>query len=391
MSKKLLPLLLSFLFIFCSSTSVFAAYSPQDTIAENKAKYNELNSKILEISKEVSKLNQEIDKLKADISKNELDIANTEKEIKSKEDELNKLNEELKKTQEIADKRLKALYKNSYNKSTLTLILTANGFSDLLSKLEATQKLAELDKELLADLQKSKDVVSKSMNELTNKKQELENLKNKNQASLTEINTKKASLESLMVQFNQEKEAAAALIAENEEKLIAHSISVIDSNTTNIEDVKGAVATLKSLAPQLSTKSVKDKAEKYISIGNEKVAALILAQKNSSHNPSLDRGPSSYKATYEMTATAYSGGGLTAMGIKVVRDPDGLSTIAVDPRVIPLGTKVYIPGYGYAIAADTGGAIKGYKIDLYLNTEAECYRWGVRTVTLHVVAYPGEW
>ena len=92
-----------------------------------------------------------------------------------------------------------------------------------------------------------------------------------------------------------------------------------------------------------------------------------------------------------MTATAYSGGGLTAMGIKVVRDPDGLSTIAVDPRVIPLGTKVYIPGYGYAIAADTGGAIKGYKIDLYLNTEAECYRWGVRTVTLHVVAYPGEW
>ena len=78
-------------------------------------------------------------------------------------------------------------------------------------------------------MQKSKDVVSKSMNELTNKKQELENLKSKNQASLTEINTKKASLESLMVQFNQEKEAAAALIAENEEKLIAHSISVIDS------------------------------------------------------------------------------------------------------------------------------------------------------------------
>ena len=63
-------------------------------------------------------------------------------------------------------------------------------------------------------MQKSKDVVSKSMNELTNKKQELENLKSKNQASLTEINTKKASLESLMVQFNQEKEAAAALIAE---------------------------------------------------------------------------------------------------------------------------------------------------------------------------------
>lgn len=390
MYKKLLPLLISFLFVFCSSSPVFAANSPQDVITANKAKYNELSSKIVEISKEVSQLSQDIEKLKADISRNQSDIANIEAEIKAKEVELNKLNDELKKTQEIANKRLNALYKNSYSKSTLSLILTANGFSDLLTKLEATQKIAELDKKLLSELQESRDAVSKNMDKLTEKKQELEKLKNENTKNLTELNTKKSDLENLIAQFNKEKEAAAALIAENEEKLISHSISVIDSDSSSIGNLKDAVSTLKSLAPQISTNSVKEKAEKYISIGNNKIETLS-ASKSNSYNASLSRGSSSYKAAYKMTATAYTGGGLTSMGIKVVRDPNGLSTIAVDPSVIPLGSKVYIPGYGYAIAADTGGAIKGHKIDLYLNSQSECYQWGVRTVTVQIVAYPGEW
>lgn len=68
-----------------------------------------------------------------------------------------------------------------------------------------------------------------------------------------------------------------------------------------------------------------------------------------------------------------------------------MSTIAVDPSVIPLGSKVYVDGYGYAIAADTGGAIKGNIIDLYLNTSSECTSWGRRPVNVLIVAYPGEW
>ena len=92
-----------------------------------------------------------------------------------------------------------------------------------------------------------------------------------------------------------------------------------------------------------------------------------------------------------MEATAYTGGGITAMGLPVVRDPNGLSTIAVDKSIIPLGSKVYVSGYGVAIASDTGGAIKGNIIDVYLNTYEECVQWGRRTVTVDILAYPGEW
>ncbi len=87
-------------------------------------------------------------------------------------------------------------------------------------------------------------------------------------------------------------------------------------------------------------------------------------------------------------ATAYSGHSITATGSRPVRNPDGISTIAVDPSVIPLGSKVYVEGYGYAIAADTGGAIKGNKIDLFLNSESECNKWGRRTVKVYIISFP---
>lgn len=59
--------------------------------------------------------------------------------------------------------------------------------------------------------------------------------------------------------------------------------------------------------------------------------------------------------------------------------------IAVDPSVIPMGTRVFIPGYGVAVAADTGGAIRGNKIDLAFDSRSEAFSWGRRTVTMFVL------
>ena len=97
----------------------------------------------------------------------------------------------------------------------------------------------------------------------------------------------------------------------------------------------------------------------------------------------------SYLKTLTMNATAYcETGSKTATGVWPTRNSNGVSTVAVDPNVIPLGTKLYIEGYGYAIAADTGGAIKGNKIDLYMNSNSECINFGRPNVTVHIVSYP---
>ena len=95
-----------------------------------------------------------------------------------------------------------------------------------------------------------------------------------------------------------------------------------------------------------------------------------------------------------MEASAYTSGfsctgkrpgdpgyGITASGLKAER-----GVVAVDPSVIPLGTRLYVEGYGHAVAADTGGAIKGHKIDLFYDDYDEAILFGRRKLTVYVLA-----
>ncbi|AXN37111.1 peptidoglycan-binding protein [Peribacillus butanolivorans] len=88
-------------------------------------------------------------------------------------------------------------------------------------------------------------------------------------------------------------------------------------------------------------------------------------------------------------ATAYTAdcqgcSGTTATGIDLKANPN-TKVISVDPSVIPLGSKVYVEGYGYATAADTGSAIKGNKVDIFIPNEQDAINWGVKNVKLQIL------
>ena len=87
-----------------------------------------------------------------------------------------------------------------------------------------------------------------------------------------------------------------------------------------------------------------------------------------------------YSRKFTVKAYSYTGGGTTASGL-----PAAVGRIAVDPGVIPLGTQVYVEGYGFATAADTGGNIKGNTIDVYYNSESQCRQWGCRYITIYIL------
>ncbi|MFE3897349.1 MULTISPECIES: 3D domain-containing protein, partial [unclassified Priestia] len=88
-------------------------------------------------------------------------------------------------------------------------------------------------------------------------------------------------------------------------------------------------------------------------------------------------------------ATAYTANcagcsGTTATGVNLKSNPNQ-RVIAVDPSVIPLGSKVYVEGYGQAVAADTGGAIKGNRIDVFVSSDSAAQDWGRRSVKITVI------
>ena len=82
----------------------------------------------------------------------------------------------------------------------------------------------------------------------------------------------------------------------------------------------------------------------------------------------------------KVVATAYAGDGITSTGTR-----PKWGTIAVDPRVIPYGSKVYIPQFGMTFTAeDCGGAIKGNKIDIFMGSKSQAYSWGRRTIDIYL-------
>ncbi len=124
-----------------------------------------------------------------------------------------------------------------------------------------------------------------------------------------------------------------------------------------------------------STEITKEPVDKIVLVGTKAKQSFLT---NST-------APAGYKKVLYMQCTAYSAGGTTATG-----RPAQWGVIAVDPKVIPLGTKVYVETpdgkyiYGTAVAADTGGAIKGNIIDICVNTRKQAYAFGRRMVNVYI-------
>ncbi|OEH92621.1 G5 and 3D domain-containing protein [Bacillus solimangrovi] len=115
---------------------------------------------------------------------------------------------------------------------------------------------------------------------------------------------------------------------------------------------------------------------------------IVAIGTKSTNQPIISRGGTAVKEFYVKASayTAYCKGcsGKTRTGIDLRANPN-VKVIAVDPNVIPLGTKVWVDGYGYAIAGDTGSAIKGNRIDLFMPSSAAATAFGVKNVKIKIL------
>lgn len=157
------------------------------------------------------------------------------------------------------------------------------------------------------------------------------------------------------------------VVTKGEEGKVSRTYEVIKENGKVIEKV-------------LKSEDVIQKpTTKVVAVGTKVVTAAVSRSNSASSS-------SSSKEFY-VTATAYTAGcagcsGVTATGLTL---KDGMKVIAVDPSVIPLGTKVWVEGYGNAIAADKGSAIKGNKIDVFVSSTNQANSWGRKKVRIKIL------
>ncbi len=177
--------------------------------------------------------------------------------------------------------------------------------------------------------------------------------------------------------FAVEKKQDASL-QKGKEKVVTAGEKGSISRTYEVVKENGKIVT-KNLQ---SEKVIKEPTKKVVSVGTKTVVASATTLSRGSSEPASGK-------EFYVTATAYTPyckgcSGTSATGINL-RSDSGLKVIAVDPSVIKLGSKVWVEGYGTAIAGDTGGSIKGNKIDILVQSDTQARKWGRKKVRVKVL------
>ena len=328
-----------------------------------------------------------IDDLKAQIDATEESQIETQAAIEAQKALIASRKEQLK-------TRLVALQISDATKNQVLMLLDSENFADFINKayvisqlqsadneqiktaISEEEKLVALEEQLADEIQTVKAAESRLKSESTALAEELTSLKgilSDNQTVLSQVKTEYADeaarLAAEEAQANADAEAVAAASKAAEEQQLAESSSAV------------AVAESASSAASSSVQAPVSQ------ITDSSVAAVVTAPVVTVTAPTVTETPAAQGKALVVSATAYSRheaglSNFTATGIDLSVNP---MVIAVDPSVIPLGSLVNVPGYGIAIAGDTGGAIVGNKIDLHMENLNAALAFGRQTLTITIL------
>ena len=324
----------------------------------------------LEVQNALEKVNeayQAVENLKGEISENEALLEETHNQISDTK-------ETIARRKEMVAERLRQLQVNSVGDNKIAYLLESASIQELVTNLYAITMLQSAEKDAIESL----DADTKKLQELEQEAKATQATLVSNQENLTaEAQTLDAQVLSLKEQLASNENALAS-IAQSKEVELAR---IAAEEARAKEEAEKQAAAEKAAAEQ----AAKEEANKQPETPSKPVEkpSTPTPEKPTTPTPTPptnnneNSSNSGNKVLYmESTAYSYKEAGssfFTAMGVDLRVNP---RVVAVDPSVIPLGTIVEVEGYGIALAADTGGAIKGNILDVHLDSEEACYAWG---------------
>ena len=351
---------------------------------------SQLQSEVAVSLEEVSQITVGLEELRQEIETQKETIIETEQNIEAQEIVVQE-------RYEYAADQLQAMQKNEINQNIIVSLLSAESFTDLLSKMVAVARLTGASEERIIEAQNEKEKLDTLQEELVAHKKTLDAKETETVQQKEQLDSKVANLrtnltnnEKQLAELTAQEENIRAEMAAKEAaaKEMAAKAAAAKEMAAKEAAVKEAAA--KAAAEQAATTKVATKEAKNVQVST---AAVKQPEKSNSNTTQTQSAPapkqesSSAGSWMSVQATGYSTQqpGLsthTATGIDLRVNP---RVIAVDPSVIPLGSLVEVQGLGVYIAGDTGGAIKGRIIDIHYSSVSQALSWGRRNVNIRII------
>lgn len=302
MKKKILSIVIAGALTLTSITPVFA--TPNEEVIESQQKYEELNSKISDIQGQIYNLNEKIAPLAEDVQKKQAEMESIKSEIENTKKEIEASKVELEEQEEVLGKRLRELYKSGGQGSYITLLFSAESFSDLISKIDSASRLINIDKKIVKDLTDKQEKLDEKVISLQDKSNEIAKLNEETNKALAEFEDKKKEQEELIATVKEEQSKFdAEYLSVAERSLVDPQLSILGSSN-NLEDLKSAISQLRSIRDnQLKSPTVIEEVNNAIESAKVKVEEL-QAQQEAANRP--NRGPGSSATGNAVVDFAYT-------------------------------------------------------------------------------------
>ncbi|MBO9129018.1 3D domain-containing protein [Bacillus sp. 165] len=338
----------------------------QDQLQHNDTNLKQKEQEKQAITKEIHTLEQELESLNEVINENKREqkqiqekIEKTNKLIEQKKEEIILLEDKVHMRKNIIKNRMISLQSNDNTNLIISVLVNSDSIAEFFERASAAATILNADKDILVmqkedleQIEKDKEIINQQEQALRVDKELLAAKEAELEANLQK---KQESLQAVQVKYNEI--TSQITVAENEKASLQASLKNIQAAIAKEQEAARAAA----------------EAEKEAEVTN----------------PQPPVPPASGKEMY-VEATAYSVEGsptherITKYGYDIGTNPD-MKMIAIDPTVIPPHSRVWVEGYGEAIAGDTGSAIIGHKIDVLMPSNAAAIQWGRKRVKLIIL------
>lgn len=351
-------------------------------MAEIDSQINKALTKVNEKNSELEELTTQIEVLKETVQATSETVSEQEEVVKERLDQAKERILSMQ-TTEVNQNVVVSLFESEsvtdlFNRAYVLVTLQSAGNDQLEIAEDEKQELADLKDELendLALLENQTAEAKEQKEDLDTQVASLQKTMDENQTILNELDEQR-ELEESRIAAAAEKAAEEAKA--KEEKAAAEKVAAEAALATKTEKEAAVVTTTttESSNNQTETQKTESTVEKETTATTTTTTTPAESTETSSKGKSIVVSATGYSTKQANLSTH------TATGINLESNP---MVIAVDPRVIPLGSMVEIPGYGIFIAGDTGGAIKGNKIDIHFSSVQQANNFGRKTITINIL------